>query len=225
MFKKLLELLRRDNLLEQAYRTSVEMLQTDLDMFKASVNSLRKRDDAELPFDIHQKDKEINRYEREVRKDVLTHLSISGTSNLTAALSLVSVVIDIERIGDYTKNISELAAAHPQKLSGGIFEEELADIEKIVQERFGLVIKALSERDIEPAKKVMDDYRVVSRRCDQTLNDIIAEKDKTMKAGHAVVLALYFRYLKRISGHLINISSSMVNPFPRIGFRVKRRDK
>ena len=31
--------------------------------------------------------------------------------------------------------------------------------------------------------------------------------------------ALYTRYLKRIAAHLINIASSVFNPFERIGFR------
>ena len=33
--------------------------------------------------------------------------------------------------------------------------------------------------------------------------------------------ALYIRFLKRISAHLMNIASSVVNPFDRIGFREK----
>ena len=41
--------------------------------------------------------------------------------------------------------------------------------------------------------------------------------------GDAVVLALYVRYLKRIESHLNNIVSSVVNPFPRIGFGSKSR--
>ena len=58
----------------------------------------------------------INAYEREVRRKVFTHLAVTGERDLHAGLVLVSVVIDIERIGDYTKNIVELALHHPDKL-------------------------------------------------------------------------------------------------------------
>ena len=43
----------------------------------------------------------------------------------------MSVVIDIERIGDYTKNIYDLAVNHPKKLNGGSVEDRLSKIEKI----------------------------------------------------------------------------------------------
>jgi hypothetical protein len=34
-----------------------------------------------------------------------------------------------------------------------------------------------------------------------------------------VTTALYIRYLKRTSAHLMDIASSLANPFDRIGFR------
>ena len=34
-------------------------------------------------------------------------------------------------------------------------------------------------------------------------------------------VALYARYLKRVGGHSHNIVTSVVNPFPRIGYREK----
>jgi hypothetical protein len=38
-----------------------------------------------------------------------------------------------------------------------------------------------------------------------------------------VSLAMYFRWLKRINSHLRNITTSVVNPFDRIGFEPKKR--
>ena len=40
-----------------------------------------------------------------------------------------------------------------------------------------------------------------------------------MSSGDAVAVALYVRYLKRVAAHLLNILSSVVNPFERIGYR------
>lgn len=219
MYKKFLELFGKENLLDLAIRTTIKMLETDREMFVASMESLRKHDNAELPFDIYQKDKEINEYEREVRKNVLTHLAIAGTANIVPGLVLVSIVIDVERIGDYTKNILELAKAHPTRLSGGAFEDNLKEIEQVVIERFDRITGVIADMDVATAKGIMSDHRDISSRCDQALYDIIGEKDSSLTPGNATVLALYFRYLKRIAAHLTNIASSIVNPFPRIGFR------
>ncbi len=225
MFEKFLKLFTKESLLDQAYDTTITMLKSDVEMFQASINTLRKKNNAELPFDIYEKDREINKYQREVRRNVLTHLTVSGVHNASAGLALVSIVIDVERIGDFTKNITELAQAHPERLDGGLFEGDLVTIEDITLKRFDLIIKALSEPDIDAARRVMSEYRDISKKCDKILDEIITEKDKSLTVHDAVVLALYFRYLKRIAAHLVNIASSVVNPFPRIGFRDKTQDK
>jgi len=221
MYRKFLELFGKENLLDQAIETTIKMLETDREMYLASVKSLRHRDNSDLPFDIFEKDKEINKYERKVRRNVLTHLTVSGTHNIVPGLVLVSIVIDVERIGDYTKNIIELAMTHPKKLDGGIFEDDLKEIEQVVGERFNKITDIIADMDIAKARSIMSEHRNISSTCDRIMKDIISEKDKSLGPGDATVLALYFRYLKRIAAHLTNISSSIVNPFPRIGFRPK----
>ncbi|MFH2036544.1 MAG: PhoU domain-containing protein [Candidatus Zixiibacteriota bacterium] len=224
MYKKFLELFGKENLLDQAIEVTIKMLETDREMFVASTHSLRKHDDARLPFDIYEKDKEINKFEREVRRNVMTHLSVTGTSNIVPGLVLVSIVIDVERIGDFTKNIVELATAHPQKLLGGIFENDLVEIEKIVIERFDKIGTVIKNMDFNLARGLMSDHRNVSSRVDKFILEIINEKDKSLSPGDAVTLALYFRYLKRVAAHITNIASSIVNPFPSIGFKQKYDD-
>jgi len=219
MFEELLKLFGKENLLDQAFKTTVKMLESDEEMFEASVNSLRRQDTAELPFDIYEKDQQINKFEREVRRNVLTHLTVSDKKNVNAGLVLISIVIDVERIGDYTKNIAELASEHRKRLLGGVFEDDLAEIEKTVQTRFRDLTRAIMEKDIAMAREIMDSHKDIAKMSDTALAGIIAGKDSSLSPGDAVVLALYFRYLKRIAAHLTNIASSIVNPFPRIGFR------
>ena len=44
------------------------------------------------------------------------------------------------------------------------------------------------------------------------------EKTKNIDPAQSATLALYARYLKRISAHSRNLISSIVNPFERIGY-------
>ncbi|MCP4706630.1 MAG: hypothetical protein GY865_18680 [candidate division Zixibacteria bacterium] len=224
MYKKFIELFGKENLLDQALETTITMLESDLEMFRASKESLRDHDNAELPFDIYEKDKQINKYEREVRRNVLTHLTISGVHNIVPGLALVSIVIDVERIGDFSKNITELAKAHPTRLDAGTYENDLAEIEKLLFVRFDQIIKVLAGPNIDLAKQMMMEHRDISSQCDKMMGDIIRGKNTPPNPSDAVVLALYFRYLKRVASHLTNIASSIVNPFPRIGFRSKDMD-
>ena len=129
MFKQIYKLFQSNSLYEQALNECHEMLDIDLLMFKTSVQSLRKSDSADIDIDIYSMDRKINEFERDVRRKVMTHLAVSGTDDICSGLVLVSVVIDIERIGDYTKNIYDLAVNHPKKLLGGPLEEKIAKVE------------------------------------------------------------------------------------------------
>ena len=219
MLKGFFEFFSRGNLLNQAFERSRKMLEEDREMFDAAVGSLRERDDARMDIDIYAKDQLINAYEREVRRKVLTHLALTSSQSIAAGLALVSIVIDIERIGDLTKNIVDLALRHPGKLDCGNLEPDVRKIETTVKTMFTLLIEALPKGDEAKAKEVMSEHWWIARRADEILNSLIVREDPDLVCREAVSSALYVRFLKRISAHLMNIASSVVNPFDRIGFR------
>lgn len=222
MFKKFKELFSSENLLDEAYKTTVMMLEFDQKMYNASQKTLRRSDTDELPFDVRKTDRQINKYEREVRRMVLTHLSMSGTHNLTPGLALISIVIDVERIGDYTKNIVDLAGQHKEKLKAGNYETQLGEIEAVIDDIFPKVIEVLKTHDKQSARYVMELEEATAKKSEMIVSNLIQGKEESLKISDAVCVALYARYLKRINAHLTNIASSIVNPFPRIGFREKK---
>ena len=218
MFKEIIKIFKSDSLYEQALNECHEMLDIDMTMFTESIKSLRKSDSANINIDIFAMDKKINEFERDVRRKVMTHLAISGTEDLGSGLVLISVVVDIERIGDYTKNIYELAVNHPKKLNGYVFEDKLANIEKNTRNLFNSTIETFKNQDVELARKIMKDYKKeISKKCDEITNTIVSSK-VDIEADSATAVALYARYLKRISAHSRNLISSVVNPFERIGY-------
>lgn len=223
-FKELIELWRSDNLLTQALKDSQKMLNSTSQMFNESVKSLRESDSGKMGMDIYAKDRMVNKYQREVRRKVLKHLAIAGGVNLTHGLILINIVIDLERIGDYTKNIMELAVAHPKRLRCGIYEDDIKKIEQGVSSMFEQIVPALKASDKKAARQLIDSDWWMIKRCDEVVTGLIKAEDQTLSSADAVSTALYARYLKRIAAHLINASSSVVNPFERIGFREKKAE-
>lgn len=221
MFNKFKEIFGSENLLDAAFNTTVTMLEFDHKMYDASRQTLRESDTDELPFDIRKIDRKINKYEREVRRKVLTHLSIAGTQNLVPGLALVSIVIDVERIGDYTKNIAGLANLHKTRLKGGKFEEGLKFIEESIDKHFTLTIEVLKTQDKADARSILKSEEEIGKKSDEIVKGMTLHEDETFNTSDSVAMAMYSRYLKRINAHLTNIASSIVNPFPRIGFREK----
>jgi phosphate transport system protein len=221
MFKQWFEIFKKDTLMDRAYKRSFMMLDLTREMFLKAKESLRFREDCEVDVNIKDKDQEINSYEREVRRNVFNHLVVGGTTKLPSALVLVSIIIDIERIGDYTKNIVELALAHPGKLKGGQFEKDLQRVEASVEDNFVKTRVCFESGDKKSALKLLEEYKWVNDVCDDSLNGLIREDDKDIRPGDAVALGIYFRWLKRVNSHLRNITTSVVNPFDRIGFEPK----
>ena len=213
------ELFKSDSLYEQALQECHEMLEIDREMFNESINTLRNSDTADIPIDIYAMDKKINEFERDVRRKVMTHLVVSGKDDLGSGLILVSVVIDIERIGDYTKNIYDLALQHPKKLSGGEYEEELSSIESATKEFLNNAIDAFKTQDIDKARQLMVNYKTdIASVSTRIVDGIVSSKNQSFSSEEAGSLCLYARYLKRIAAHSRNLVSSIVNPFERIGY-------
>ena len=219
MFKQIFEIFKSDSLYEQALQECHEMLEIDRQMFNESINTLRNSDTADIPIDIYAMDRKINRFERDVRRKVMTHLAVGGKDDLGSGLILVSVVIDIERIGDYTKNIYDLAVQHPKKLSGGEYEEELSNIESATKEFLNNAIDAFKTQDIDKARQLMLNYKTdIASVSTEIVNGIVSGKNQSFSSEEAGSLCLYARYLKRIAAHSRNLVSSIVNPFERIGY-------
>jgi phosphate uptake regulator len=221
MFKKWLTIFKKDTLMNRAYQRSFEMLDITQEMFTEAKESLRQREDSEIDLGIKETDKKVNSYEREVRRMVIKHLVVIGPPDLPSGLVLISIIIDIERIGDYAKNMVELALDHPGKLHGGKFEEIVSRIEKGLEDNFTQTKKCFKKEDANIALVLLDKYAWVNDACDEIVTAVVKEKDKNIGPGDAAALVLYTRWLKRINSHLRNITTSVVNPFDRIGFQPK----
>lgn len=218
MIREFLDLLRKDNLQVQALEECHEMLDLCERMVGAAIARLRHGDDQAPEVDVAALDRKVNSFERDVRRKVMTHMTLSDSPDLSAGLKLVSIVIDLERIGDYSKNIVDLAVAHPGILHAGPLEEQLAEVESNALDAFRRSVTAFKEGDTDTARDVMKDYKTdIAALCREIETEIVGGK-VDLPAKDAATVALYLRFLKRISAHSRNLVSSLVNPFDRIGY-------
>jgi phosphate uptake regulator len=188
-------------------------------MFLKAKDVLRYSDHNHLEIDIHNSDLEVNKYQIEVRKDVLNHLILTSGDDLTSGLALVSIVIDIEQIGDRTKNIAEITLDHVNRLEGGIFEEAIASIENGIEVCFQKVIHCFEHDDEEEARIIIKDYKWISNEIEKIVSSLISDPEISIERRKAVALALYLKSMKRINSHLRNIATSVINPYHMIGYK------
>ena len=129
------------------------------------------------------------------------------------------MVVDVERVGDYTKNILDLALNYSGTMRAEEFSDELAEVEQEVLTRFNKTIEAINSHDETVAESLMSTYKDVVSVSDKIVNGCISGQISQGSEAKAVALALYARYLKRIAAHLKNITTILVNPFEAVGYK------
>ncbi len=210
----------RATLVEEARRRSVAMLKTTHTMFHSVVHAISEGSESGHRHRVADIDKEINREQREVRRLVFEHLAISTGRDIVEALRLVTVVIDIERIGDLSKNIEELFGMLPHGFDAGEEGHVFTEIEEQALQVFADTERAFAHNDEDAAQAAISGYDRVAQRCEGYFKEVLTETsadDCVLRRDLAQILLL--RYVKRTCGHLKNIASAVVNPFDRIGFR------
>ena len=223
LFSDLLNIWRKENLLSQAWEESLQMLDLSHKMFNKAVKKSKKQESLTVLKELKNRDKEINSYQRDVRRKIVTHFALEQvTHDVTSLMVLVNMVVDIERIGDYSKNILDLAINYPDTLNTKHIHKNLYNIEKAVKERFDHTIDAVKTQDIEIAKKLLEGFKEhVTGASDRIVNSILAGVLNFQSGSETAAIALYARYLKRIGSHLKNITTTIVNPIDAIGYKVK----
>ena len=221
VFKDLVTIWNSEDTLSQAWTSSNEMLHLSHEMFTDSVKALRSGEKNKVIKSIKLRDEEINQYHRDIRKKVVTHYSVSkDVTNINSGLVLINMVVDIERVGDYTKNILDLAKYYPKKLRSEKISEDLRIIEQAVIERFQNTVNAVEEMDEIAAKELIKSYRSDLGKLSDNLVASSISGDLEIGEEHmASSMVLYARYLKRIGAHLKNITSVVINPFESIGYK------
>ncbi len=214
MFADFLKFWKKTSLLKEATEEVIVMLEKAQHMFNFSMRVMLEEEKERE--NIYKLDCELNLLQMDVRRKILEHLAINPYQDITSSLILSIIVYDIERIGDYSKNTIELAHLYPEHLKGGYFDR-IREIETKVGELFTRTIKCFKEGNVELGKGIMEEHSKLAPQCEKIVEDVI--NDTKLSARDGVVIALLARYSKRVSAHLKNVASSVVNPFHRLTYR------
>ncbi len=210
MLKKLFRLGRPSTLIEEAFRDVTRMLQQAGRMLDHSLAVLL--DNRELEVDLEGMDDVIDEAERMVRRRILEHLSVSPRQDLVASLILASIVQEAERIGDFASGLAKIAALAKGPRSGP-FADELRILAIRVRSLFEQCEEAFREDDDVMARALMVTHRELKAELTHYLHEIA---DSDLTADMALVYGSSATMLRRISSHLSNIVSTVIQPFDRI---------
>lgn len=201
--------------LQHAQGLLQEMLVNDRHSFEIATSALLTGQTAgAVGTDLRDTDRRINEAEREVRRDLVVHASVHGTSQVSAVLIYMSIVKDVERIGDYAKNIFDIANGGAD-LSDQPDSAELVAYRDRISEMITEAASAFAEEDTDAANALIAEADGMQDEFDAKVA-VLVTSDRPGR--ESVPRALLFRYYKRIIGHLMNVLSAVVMPLDRLDY-------
>lgn len=217
MLRELISIFRADNPLGRMGDNFAKMLSLTQDqIIRAGQIFFSKPLSPEERTRIYKQDVKVNKLERKIRKQVIAHLSIAGNAaDVPYSLLLMSLVKDVERIGDYAKNLAETLDVSGAILPDDDTVAELREIRDGVEGVFEAVAEVFARSDEEEAVELIRQGRDMSHRCD-ALIDRIAKSD--YDAATTVAVTMGTRFYKRIGAHLLNILSGVVMPLHKLDY-------
>ncbi len=220
MLDQLLRLFsQKKSLMAEAQAEAVRMLEQGRNMFDMVMDAMLAKANEKLLDQVRGMDKDINKVQRDVRKKVFEHMVFCRGEDIIDAIILLTVVVDLERIGDYTKNIGELVVMMPEQCCWGKKAATVEELKEKTLALFDRVYKAFKENDDGEARAAVRGYEEIAKSCEEGLREIF-----TASAGEEYVpreflhMVLVLRYIKRVSAHLKNVATTVINPVDQIGF-------
>ncbi len=161
-------------------------------------------------------DIQVNELERVIRRALLVHLAVPGNSvDVPYSLLLMSLVKDVERLGDYAKNLAEIVDIRPEPHPEGQVLSELMAIRQSVAVAYQSCAKVVTSAQRKEATELIRRGRETARRCDQLITGI-GSSDYDAATTTAFILGT--RYYKRINAHVLNVLSSVVMPLDKVDY-------
>lgn len=217
MLSRIIELFRSHGLMEEVEDQVHQMFWIAKDLFTSSTEALL---DQKIPeFDLYARDREINLLQVEVKEKIVNHLAVAGLKNVSGCLYFLEVTTDIERVGDYSKNIMDLVNRLPAPLPESPYFKQLKELYPIVAGFFGKAEKALFEGDEEAASQVIAQHLEVIKGSRAIQAGLMQETE--IPPPNAIAFALAARYFKRVGAHLKNVATTAIHPYSHLGYMSK----
>ena len=210
-----------DSTIDEVETTLVQMVLDGRDVLDTAMEALFGGGKSKATKrELKSTDRGINTAQRDVRRELMVHASLRDTVDLPLVLAYMSTVKDVERIGDYAKNFYDLVKY------GADFEtapdhDQLAGYRDRVSSLLGDAAAAFEARDADRARDLIAKADVFLDEYDAHVK---AAYQSTGTPGDAVSRALYYRFLKRITAHVMNFLTSMVLPVDQLDYYDEPKD-
>lgn len=212
MLKQILQLFRGSDPLRATLKMFTGMISDSRWMYDNVLDVYTgKIEPQDLEADLYARDNGINATERTIRRRLVEYSSITQKPDFGACLVLMSVAKDAERIGDYIKNMFEIAVhIRTSAERNPDTDLEAHQLRSQLLPLFDATSESFLASNREMAQQTLESARAIARDAEEMVWQIAERDDLPVKA--AVFHAVSARHVKRIASHLGNIATAVVQP-------------
>jgi phosphate transport system protein len=192
-----------------------QMLDAGRHIFDTAANAFLGGTDLEvIRQNLFDTDLRINRAEQQIRREIVVHATVHGAAEFPPCLVLMSVVKDAERVGDYAKNIFDLAELAPHPPTGE-HRDRLVKLKDRISQVMATCREIFDSHAPDQAADLIRQSQGIEDLCDEQVRRLVGDEEPVDLAA-AYVLA--YRYFKRVVSHIRNVASSVVEPIDKLDF-------
>ena len=193
-----------------------EMLTNSMHAYDITMNCLLGDTNLEtVREDLYNTDNAINELHKEVRREMIIHSAVNSRNlDIPLLLSYMTMSKDIERIGDYCKNLFEIAETGNSFAKG----EDLDTYMELKNDIGKLIVYLQSCLNLDDESKVQDLITLgssLNNDLDEKITALLEDKEKIQ---YPVATTLFYRYLKRIVSHIVNAATAIIMPTDQIDY-------
>lgn len=216
MFNRFLTIFRKDAPVQEIDAAFSDMLNIAQEMaLEASGIYWRTYPEQERVSAVSKRDIEVNKLERAIRKKISRRLSVTRGYDVPYSLRMMSLVKDVERIGDYAKNLAQTAYLVDAPIPDDELTVSLREIREQVEGLIREIPRVMGEADKKRSAALTVEGRELAKDCDRLVRRLAKGEYAT---GVAVKLTLGARYYKRIVAHSLNLLSSVIMPLHKLDY-------
>jgi phosphate transport system protein len=168
--------------------------------------------DTRLAAEVAEDDIEIDRLEVAIDEGVLKALALQApvAEDLREVLAVKMIAIDLERVGDLSRNIAK-SAARIASHAEVPFPAALTSLARSAQRVLRRSLDAFSKTDAELARSVMDEDDAIDRAQDEVVETMLRAMERDPAAvSQEVDLIMVAKHLERVGDHATNIAEDVI---------------
>jgi phosphate transport system protein len=175
-------------------------------MLTSTISAYRAKDEAKLEAVVPMDD-EVDKYNLAIETRCLELIALQQpmAKDLRTIASIMRLIGDIERVGDYTVDIAKFLK-RMLRVGPVAVAEKIFGMEKMVEKMLDEALRAFTKKDLALITQMIKDDDIVDNTLKEVFEGAVQEINKNPALARSAIYAiLVARYLERAADHITNV--------------------